>query len=153
MKLFDRLRGHFQQHVAKYAVLVIAVLTPLAGLLGTVGADVGGASTPVGKALLGGAAALGTAITGVQYVRNLGIWQMLDTFGAAPGVTQPAAPPLPASQSAPASNSLPSELGDDDSAVDPDLESQPPTNPADVPPDEVDDPAQTQLTERGGDPA
>ena len=83
--LWGRLRGHFQQYVARYSVLALAVLTPAAGLLGTLGADLGGVDTPAGRVAFAAASALGTAAAGVVFIRNLGIWQMLDQFGTAPG--------------------------------------------------------------------
>lgn len=84
--LLGRLRGHFQEYVARYSVLALAVLTPLSGALGTIAANLGGADTPVGRLAVGAASALGTAAAGVVFIRNLGIWQMLDKFGTAPGV-------------------------------------------------------------------
>lgn len=85
-KLWSRLRGHFSEYVSRYAVLATAVLTPAAGLAGAAAADLGGVDTPVGRALLAIASALGTAVAAVTFIRNLGIWQMLDTFSTAPGV-------------------------------------------------------------------
>lgn len=84
--LWGRLRGHFEEYVARYTVLALAVLTPVAGLLGALAADLGGAGSPGGRAALAVASAVGTAIAAVTFLRNLGIWQMLDTFGTAPGV-------------------------------------------------------------------
>jgi len=83
-RIWGRLRGHFQEYVARYCVLAIAVLTPAAGLLGTLAADIGD-ETGLGKALLGATSALGTAAAGFKFIQNLGLWQMLDTFGTAPG--------------------------------------------------------------------
>lgn len=92
--MFNRLKGHFQEYISRYAVLALAILTPLAGLLGSVAADLGGADTKAGHAVLAAASALGVAAAGVVFIRNLGIWQMLDQFGTAPGV-HPVAPAMP----------------------------------------------------------
>jgi hypothetical protein len=92
-KLWSRLRGHFQENVARYSVLAVGILTPTAGYLGTLAAQFG-ADTPVGKALIGASSAIGVAIAGITFIRNLGIWQMLDQFGTAPGVSGPASRPL-----------------------------------------------------------
>lgn len=83
--LFARLRGHFQENVARYAVLALAVLTPASGLLGTAAAKLGGADTQAGRIALGAASVVATGIAGITFIRNLGIWQMLDRFGQAPG--------------------------------------------------------------------
>lgn len=93
-KILGRLRGHFQEYVARYSVLVLAVLVPASGLAGAAAADLGGVDTPVGRALLAIAAALGTAASGVTFIKNLGVWQMLDSFGTAPHVQQVASRPL-----------------------------------------------------------
>jgi hypothetical protein len=85
-KLWSRLRGHFQEYVSRYAVLAIAVLTPASALLGELAGDLGGVDTSSGRAILAVASALGTAAAGVIFIRNLGLWQMLDQFGTAPGV-------------------------------------------------------------------
>jgi hypothetical protein len=97
-KLWSRVRGHFQEYIARYAVLATAVLTPVAGLAGAAAADLGGIDTPGGRAALAIASAAGTGIAAVTFIRNLGIWQMLDTFGIAPGasvttIAPPAAAP------------------------------------------------------------
>lgn len=84
--LFARLRGHFQENVARYAVLALSILTPASGLLGTAAAHLGGADSQGGRIALGAASAVATAIAGVTFIRNLGIWQMLDRFGVAPSV-------------------------------------------------------------------
>lgn len=86
------LKGHLQEHIAKYATLAVSILTPVAGLLGSEAANLGGADTKVGHALLGASAALGAAVAGIVYIKNLGIWQMLDKFGVAPGVVTPRTP-------------------------------------------------------------
>lgn len=83
MTVWSRIRGHLSEYVARYSVLALAVLTPAAGLLGTLAADLGGADTPLGRALLAAASALGVAAAGVVFIRNLGVWQMLDRFGTA----------------------------------------------------------------------
>lgn len=84
--MFARLKGHFQEYVARYSILALAVLVPLSGALGTVAANLGGADSTGGRIALGVSSAVGTAIAGVTFLRNLGVWQMLDTFGTAPGV-------------------------------------------------------------------
>lgn len=84
--LWERLRGHFQEYIARYSVLALAILTPLAALLGSVAADLGGVNTSTGRAVTAAASAIGVAIVGVTFIRNLGIWQMLDSFGVAPGI-------------------------------------------------------------------
>jgi hypothetical protein len=88
-KVWQKLRGHFQEYVARYSVLALAVLTPAAGLLGEMAADLGGVNTGAGRVVLAAASALGTAAAGVVFIRNLGIWQMLDAFGVAPGAPSP----------------------------------------------------------------
>jgi hypothetical protein len=90
----NRPQTHFQEHIAKYATLAVAILTPTAGLLGSAAADLGGADTKVGHALIGAASALGAAVAGITYIRNLGIWQMLDKFGIAPGIAAATKPPM-----------------------------------------------------------
>lgn len=93
-KVWGRLRGHFTEYVSRYAVLAVAVLTPAAGLAGTAAADLGGVNTAIGRALLGVAATLTTGAAGVMFIGRLGIWQMLDSFGTAPGVgTKPSKAP------------------------------------------------------------
>lgn len=97
-QFWARARGHFRENVARYAVLATAILTPVAGLLGELAADVGGADTPAGRTVLAASAAIGTAIAAVTFIRNLGVWQMLDTFGVAPNTppaedVPPAGPP------------------------------------------------------------
>lgn len=98
-KVWNRLRGHFQENVARYATIATAVLTPAAGLLGTLAANLGGADTQAGRYVIGAASAIGFAITAVTFIRNLGIWQMLDEFGTAPGalpkVTTQITKPIP----------------------------------------------------------
>lgn len=110
-KVWDRVRGHFEQYVSRYSVAALAVLTPLAGLLGSVAASLGGAGSPGGKAALAAASAVGTAIAGVTFIKNSGIWQMLDKFGAAPGVQvarrSPIQPTKPGQAIAEQSNNAP----------------------------------------------
>ena len=106
-----KILSHISEYVARYSVLAIAVLTPTSALLGTVAADLGGIDTGIGKALLAVSAALGTAAAGVVFIRNLGIWQILNRFekvtslgGLVGELTKPApkvvvevtAPPAPA---------------------------------------------------------
>lgn len=82
--LSSRVRGHLQQYVNRYAVLAIGVLTPAAGLLGALGAQLGGVDTQAGRTVLGAAAAVTTAIAGLTWLRNSAIWQFLDRFGTTP---------------------------------------------------------------------
>lgn len=85
MSLIEALRGHFQEHIAKYAVLVLSILTAASTLMGSLAADLGGVHSQIGVALLMAVSGLGTAAKGVTYIKNLGLWQMLDSFGVAPG--------------------------------------------------------------------
>jgi hypothetical protein len=98
-RVWSRLRGHFQEYVSRYAVLVLAVLVPASTLLGKLAADIG-VDTRVGQYIAMGSAALATGAAGVTFIKNMGIWQMLDTFGTAPGTAAATRelvplPPLP----------------------------------------------------------
>lgn len=89
MNIIGKLRGHLQEYVSRYTILAAAILTPVAGLLGAFAADLGGADSPAGRAVLAGAAAIGTAGTFLVFIRNMGVWQMLDEFGTAPNLFHP----------------------------------------------------------------
>lgn len=72
---------HMEENIARYTILALAVLVPLSGLLGQLGADLGGVDTPAGKIALGAVSALGTVIAGLTFLNNLGKYQMLRDFG------------------------------------------------------------------------
>lgn len=79
--MISRIINHVEEYVARYTVLLLAVLTPAAALLGSLAADLGGADTPAGRAALGLASALGVALGAVEFLRNLGPYQKLRDFG------------------------------------------------------------------------
>lgn len=144
--LLSRLRGHFEQYVARYSVLALAVLAPASGLLGTVAAKLGGAATPGGRIALGAASAVATAIAGVTFIRNLGIWQMLDQFGAAPGVQSIASKPLAA-----VLNNVAGSTAETSGTIEPDADSQSVLEPSDgVPPDLDPDESEAASTTSAG---
>jgi hypothetical protein len=72
---------HFPQYVERYTVLGIGVLTSASGLLGTLAADLGGADTAVGRAILGATAALSTATAGLIWLRGRREWVILEKWG------------------------------------------------------------------------
>lgn len=72
----NKLAAHIEKYIARYSVLALAVLTPLAGLLGSLAADLGGDGTPAGRYVTAGASAVGVAIGGATFLSNLGKWQM-----------------------------------------------------------------------------
>lgn len=148
MSLLSRLRGHFQEYVARYTVLALAILTPASGALGAAAARLGGADTQGGRIALAGASALATAIAGVTFLRNLGVWQMLDKFGAAPGVA-----PAPATKPAPSPGSTPATppTDEDNSVLAPtdglpsDASEANPPDPAPPPPPAPTTPAEPEV--------
>lgn len=79
--MIAKITSHVEEYIARYAVLLLTILVPLAAFLGQLAADLGGADTPAGKAVLGAAAAVGTAIAGVTYLMNLGKYQIARDFG------------------------------------------------------------------------
>lgn len=83
--IVQKLIDHVEEYVARYTVLLLAVLTPAAGLLGSLAADLGGSDTSAGRAVLAGASALTVAAGGVVFLKNLGGYQQLRDFGATAG--------------------------------------------------------------------
>lgn len=77
----SKILSHVEEYAARYAVLVIAVLTPAAALLGELAADLGGSDTPAGRAILGATAALAVVVAGATFLRNLGKYQIVRDFG------------------------------------------------------------------------
>lgn len=73
--------GHVSEYVERYTVLGIGVLTSVSGFLGTLAADLGGADTAAGRAVLGATAALSTASAGLIWLRGRREWKLLETFG------------------------------------------------------------------------
>ena len=78
MSTVQRIADHLSEYVARYTVLVIVVLTPLAGALGEVAAKLGGVDTQAGRAVLGAASALAAIIAGATFLNNLGRWQIAE---------------------------------------------------------------------------
>lgn len=83
MSTVQRIADHLSEYVARYTVLVIVVLTPLAGALGEVAAKLGGVDTQAGRAVLGAASALAAIIAGATFLNNLGRWQIAERQRAA----------------------------------------------------------------------
>lgn len=77
-----KVTSHIEEYIARYTVLILAILTPFAGLLGSIAADLGGTDTSTGRAVLAAASALGVAIGGVTFLKNLGNYQALRDFGS-----------------------------------------------------------------------
>lgn len=78
MSTVQRIADHLSEYVARYTVLVIVVLTPLAGALGEIAAKLGGVDTQTGRALLGAASALAAIVAGATFLNNLGRWQIAE---------------------------------------------------------------------------
>jgi hypothetical protein len=74
MQKLGKLLLHVERYVSRYATLTIAILTPLAGLLGTLAAEIGNQNA-LGKALLAATSAIGMAIAGVTWLYNRGKWE------------------------------------------------------------------------------
>lgn len=79
--MIDKITNHIEEYIARYTVLLLAILTPAAGLLGELASNLGGADTTSGKYVLGAASAVGTAIAGVTFLKNLGEYQKVRDFG------------------------------------------------------------------------
>jgi hypothetical protein len=77
----SKITSHVEEYIARYTVLALAVLTPLAGLLGALAADLGGVDTSMGRAVTSAAAAVGVAIAAATFLHNLGQYQVVRDFG------------------------------------------------------------------------
>lgn len=73
--------SHIEKYLARYAVLAIAVLTPVSTLLGQAAADLGGADTTAGRVALGAVSGIAVLITGFVFIQNLGKYQIVRDFG------------------------------------------------------------------------
>jgi hypothetical protein len=82
MSKLEVLYNHVEEYIARYTVLAMAILVPLAGLLGQLAADLGGNDTPAGRAVLGAAAMVGSAAGFVIFLKNLGEYQKARDFGS-----------------------------------------------------------------------
>jgi hypothetical protein len=81
--MITKITSHVEEYIARYAVLLLTILVPIAAFLGQLAADLGGADTPAGRAVLGAASAVGVAIAGVTYLMNLGKYQIKRDFDSA----------------------------------------------------------------------
>jgi hypothetical protein len=86
---FKSLVSHFEEYVARYAVLAVAILTPAVGLLGSLAANAGGVETSSGRALLAVGSAIGFALTAATFLKNLGSYQIVRDFDAALEIDEP----------------------------------------------------------------
>lgn len=71
-----KISNHVEEYIGRYVVIASVVLVPLAGALGAAAANLGGADTTLGRALLAAASAVGAAAAIGVWLKNLGLWQV-----------------------------------------------------------------------------